>query len=371
MISVNKEKSVCKIIYRRVKMLLKCLLYVVVIGILVVVFLIAKGRIPLYKGPVSEHFDGLHFHYKNNSNSYASMVKWMWEMKTVEWPKWINDPKQAKPIEVVKDGELKVTYINHATMLIQMDGVNILTDPIWSDRAGPVSWLGTKRVRTPGVKLEDLPKIDIVLISHDHYDHLDLDTLEKLNTKYHPQIITGLGVKSILADIESSKVTELDWWGKYKLESHDIKINFVPAKHGSGRMLFGMGRSLWGGFVIESKNGNVYFAGDTGYDDDFVNEIKSVFKKFRLTILPIGSYEKRWYMKSQHINPEDAVKIQTLFKSQQSVGCHYATFLEHPEQSIDAHEKDLKKALCKYNLSESSFWILKFGEGRYVKNIDM
>jgi len=319
-----------------------------------------------YYGPVSDHFDGTKFYYKGSSHSFSDMVKWLREMKTVKWPDWVDDPFWPKPVEKVADRELRVTYINHATTLIQIDGINILTDPIWSERAGPFSWLGARRVRNPGVKMEDLPKIDVILISHDHNDHLDLRTLRKLNEKHHPKILVGLGVSSVLGSIHSDEIVELDWWQNDVLDKSNLKFTFVPAMHNSGRSLFGSNRTLWGGFVIEGKGGNVYFSGDTGYAD-FFKEIQKRFGSFRLTVLPLGSYEKRWYMKNQHMNPEDSVKVHKMLNSKQSVGIHYSTFLEHPEQTIDAHEKDLKEALEKYSIPQLDFWILKFGEGRDVK----
>jgi len=160
-------------------------------------------------------------------------------------------------------------------------------------------------------------------------------------------------------------VKELDWWQEYLSASRDIKITFVPSRHYSGRTLFGNNRTLWGGFVIEGSEGKIYYCGDSGYDE-FLNQIKERFGNFRLSILPLGNYEKRWYMKTQHINPEEAVLIHKLLESTQSMGYHYATFNEHPEQAIDAHEKDLSDALEKYNIPPTVFWVLGFGEGRYV-----
>lgn len=323
---------------------------------------------PLYKGPISNHFNGKHFYYKERFHSLAKMLKWAWEMKTVKWPNWIVNRPQPKPEERVQQGDVKVTYINHGTILIQLDGLNILTDPTWSKRAGPLGVIGPKRVRLPGVKIEDLPKIDIILISHDHYDHLDFKTLRALYQKHKPQILVGLGVKSLLRPSEFPNVRELDWWQDYLVAYSNTRISFVPARHYSGRTLVGNNRSLWGGFIIEGPEGKIYYCGDSGYDE-FVNEIKDRFGKFRLTILPLGNYEKRWYMKTQHMNPEEAVLVHMLLESSQSLGYHYATFNEHPEQVIDAHEKDLEVALEKYNIPKTDFWVLEFGEGRYLPSI--
>lgn len=210
-----------------------------------------------------------------SKHSFADMIKWLWEMETVKWPEWIEDPVQPTLPDSMVDGNLRVTYINHATVLIQINGMNILTDPVWSDYAGPVSWLSVKRIRAPGIKLDALPKIDVIIISHDHYDHLDLPTMKKLYKLYKPAILTGEGIKKILTSIDISDSIELDWWDEKSVES--MKFIFVPALHDSGRGLFDSGSTLWGGWVIDSGEGNIYFAGDTGFDDHF-NEIKK--KKF-------------------------------------------------------------------------------------------
>lgn len=292
-------------------------------------------------------------------------VKWLWEMETVEWPEWIHEPSQLPPVAGVGKGELQITYINHSTVLIQIDEVNILTDPVWSECVGPVSWTGAKRVRAPGVKIEDLPHIDIILISHDHYDHLDIPTLELLIKTHNPIILVGLGVKSRLELLGENKIVELDWWQKYTMLTKKIEFVFVPSRHNSGRTFFDNNQTLWGGFVIKSDAGNVLFQGDTAFGE-FINVIKTKCSSIRLAILPIGSYEKRWFMKTQHMNPDDAVKVHEILNASYSVGIHFGTFNEHPEQTIDAHEKDLSTALQKYNVSETKFLLLKFGESRMV-----
>lgn len=349
----------------------------IVLLLAVLLLIVVLVRRPLYKGPVSDHFNGTHFYYKERLHSFADMVKWAWEMKTVKWREWIIDKPQPKPEERVLQRQLKVTYINQATILIQLSGLNILTDPIWSKRAGPFGGrIGPKRVRLPGVKMEDLPQIDIILISHDHYDHLDLDTLRAICQKHNPQILVGLGVKALLKPSEFPNVTELDWWQEFSIPHMDTsetdndrfnttRITFVPSRHYSGRTMVGNNRTLWGGFVIQGTESNIYYVGDSGYDE-FLNKIKERFGQFRLTIFPLGNYEKRWYMKTQHMNLEETVLAHMLLESQQSMGYHYATFAEHPEQTIDSHEKDLAIALQKYDIPKTDFWILAFGEGRYV-----
>ncbi len=320
-----------------------------------------------YNGPQSDHFDGSHFFNKEADHSFSNMIRWLWEMETVGWPDWIEDSQQPPPLKRIENGSIRATFINHATVLIQMDEINILTDPIWSLRAGPVSWLGVKRVRAAGVSMDDLPNIDYVLISHDHYDHLDIPSLKEIEKRHHPIFLVGLGVKKILKSNSIERVFELDWWQKIEIHGRDASIAFVPAWHNSGRMPLVRNKTLWGGFVISTQSGQVYFAGDTALKG-FFEEIGTRFDRIKLAILPIGSYEKRWFMKNQHMNPDDAVQAQKILKASQSMGIHFGTFAEHPEQAIDAHEKDLNDALFKHNIPADRFWVLKFGEGR---NADM
>ncbi|HQQ23400.1 MAG TPA: MBL fold metallo-hydrolase [Spirochaetota bacterium] len=309
----------------------------------------------------SDHCDGKKFfNYEKNDHGFTDMVKWLWKMDTVDWPSWINDPMMPPPDKYAPKGTVRITHINHSTFLIQFDDLNILTDPILSMTAGPVSFIGSKRIRNPGVKFEDIPKIDYILISHNHYDHMDLPTLEMFVKRDSPVVISGLGNKSFLEKNKIKKAVELDWWGKI---STGIKfsVSFVPAHHGSGRGLFDENETLWGGFVIERNGYVIYFAGDSAYAD-FLKKIHEHYPEVDMSILPIGSYESREFMKTQHMNPEEAVLTHLLLNSLQTIGMHYATFLEHPEQSIDAHEKDLNRALEKYSVGINSFIILKFGE---------
>lgn len=327
---------------------------------------------PAYHGEVSGHFDGSRFlNPEGGHHSFVDTVKWLWEMETVAWPDWIEDPPQPPPVERTCLGKQRVTYVNHATVLIQIDGVNILTDPIWSTRAGPSFWLGVKRVRAPGVKFEHLPRIDYVLVSHDHYDHLDLPTIDRLARRDHPKFLVGLGVGGYLRSmgVSQSDIIELDWWQAHVPPGSHLRFIFVPARHSSGRLPLCQRRTLWGGFVIDTSRGAIYFAGDSGYGT-FIDELAARFHRIRLAILPIGSYEKRWFMKPQHMNPADAVLAHRVLKADQSMGMHYGTFAEHPEQPIDAHEKDLATEIAKQGVDPSRFWILGFGERRDLVSPD-
>lgn len=342
---------------------------VVIFSVVEALFLIQGCAI--HNGPPSDHFDGVRFYNDEPDNTFWDHVKWLWEMETVEWPDRIVDSEQPPPPARVDGGKLRITHVNHATTLIQMDGINILTDPIWSERAGPFSWAGPKRIRSPGVKMADLPRIDLILISHDHYDHLDLPTLERILESHHPAILAGLGVGKRLEELDCDDVIELDWWDEYKGPSGTV-VTFVPSRHNSKRGLLDSNKTLWGGFVIQGKQGaagkprtpqTVLFMGDTAYGQCF-RKIAEKYPRFNLALLPIGSYEKRWFMKTQHMNPDDAVRAHKLLNAETSIGIHFATFNEHAEQTVDAHEKDLAAALEKHGVPASAFLLLKFGEGK-------
>lgn len=315
-----------------------------------------------HSGPVSDHFDGTVFFNEEAENTFTDHLKWLWEMEKVQWPEWVDDAAQPPPPERVGAGGLRLTYVNQSTVLIQLEGLNILTDPFWSDRAGPLSLLGSKRVRKPGVAVEDLPPIDLILISHDHYDHLDLPTLEVLWQRHKPFVLVGLGVKKRLDFIDPAKVVELDWWDEREVAA-GVRVTFVPARHQSGRGLLDTNRTLWGGYVLECGGKRILFFGDTAYGS-FLGGISERFDTFTLAVLPIGSYEKRWFMKSQHMNPDDAVLVHKELRVEKSVGIHFSTLLEHPEQTLDAHEKDMAKALREHGVVPEDFIIPAFGEGR-------
>lgn len=272
-----------------------------------------------------------------------------------DWPEWVETNTSNDISERIKGSKIKVTFINHATMLIQTENINIITDPIFSKRASPVSFAGPKRVHAPGIELSKLPPIDYVLISHDHYDHLDLDTISKLIKKDNPKILTGLGVGQRLDSLEN--VYELDWWESQSFEN--IKFSFVRVQHFSGRGLGDWFTTLWGGYVIEVNGKKIYFGGDSGYADHY----KKTFEKFGamdLAFLPIGAYEPRWFMKDAHMNPKEAVQAHFDLKSKKSIGIHFGTF-QLTAESRDTPEKELESEKKKVNLKDE-FVTLKVGE---------
>ncbi|OGN29296.1 MAG: hypothetical protein A3A33_03700 [Candidatus Yanofskybacteria bacterium RIFCSPLOWO2_01_FULL_49_25] len=276
------------------------------------------------------------------------------------WPKWIDAQPGLRPVERVGNGELIVTFINHATMLLQCDGLNILTDPTWSMRSSPFAWFGPRRVRPPGIRFEDLPPIDVVLVSHNHYDHMDIPTLRRLEEAHHPLILVGSKSAGFLKKKGVARTQELVTWEQTTIGQ--TKIHFVPAQHWSQRTLWDNNKMLWGGFVIEAKYGTIYFAGDTGYGP-FVDEIHERFPKIYLALLPLGSYEPRWMMHKNHINPQEAVLVHKRLGARISIGMHFGTFRLGAE-TIDDPLADLIAEYAKESVKPDEFITLGFGEAR-------
>ncbi len=298
-----------------------------------------------FENPESQHGEAVDF------------LKWIFNRKREAWPKWVESEPGA--VAAASGNEIQVTFVNHSTFLIQVDGMNILTDPIWSDRAGPLSFLGVKRVRSPGLKFEALPAIDCVLVSHNHYDHMDIPTLKALERKFSPLFVVGLGNRKFLENHGLSSVEELDWWDKIYLPG-GRNIYFVPAQHFSGRSPWGWNRSLWGGFVIESMSGKIYFAGDTGFGK-FFYQIHEKFPEIDIALLPIGAYEPKWFMSPVHLGPEDAVRAHLILKPELSVGIHIGTF-RLSDEGINTPAQQLEQALREHGIDPKEFIALDFGE---------
>lgn len=315
---------------------------------------------------ISDHFDGYYFynphHKEEDKKGFLDYFIWSISNPLQPWnEREIIQRKISQ--ERVLSGETSVTFINHSTVLIQIDGINILTDPIWSERASPVSWAGPKRVVAPGVKFEDLPPIDIVLVSHNHYDHLDLTTLKKLEKAFHPRFFVPKKNKSFLQSEGLKNVVEMDWWDEVPL-TKDLSLTFVPSQHFSARSLFDRNKTLWGGFVIESPSQLIYFAGDTAYSPHF-KEIKERLGKPTLALLPIGAFQPRWLMKGVHMSPQDAVQAHLDLEAVQSMAIHFGTFQMSADE-YDEPTETLKKTLEEQKIDLEDFWILEQGESRQV-----
>lgn len=310
----------------------------------------------LYAYPVSDHFDGKRFfNEKRMDKGFIDLLKWRIYSNSIPWPDSI--PVEQQKIPLVKNS-LAVTFINHATTLIQLDGTNIITDPIYAKRTSPFSWIGPKRVRIPGVAFIDLPKIDVVIISHNHYDHLNIETLKKIRDRDDPLFLIGLGNGKLLKSHKINKFKELDWNQFHQINK--IKINFLKAKHWCSRGLFDRQKTLWGSYLLEGPSGKVYFAGDTGYEKHF-SDIGKRFGPIDISLLPIGAYLPRWFMKPQHLNPEDAVKAHRDLLSKKSMGIHFGTF-KLSDEGVDDPELDLTRARTKYQIPSKDFIVPKFGQ---------
>ena len=320
-----------------------------------------------YSGPPSDHFDGEHFYNPSQGRppGTGSLFKWLTHRQPGPWRKWIDAAPGPIPPDRVSGGAIRATFIGHSTVLIQMDGINILCDPIWSKRASPISFAGPKRHRAPGIPFEHLPKIDLVLQSHDHYDHFDVPTLRRVASQWQPNFAVPLGVahrlisKKIAVD---SQIAELDWWQPAKF-SESIRITAVPAYHFSGRGLSDRNRTLWCGYAIESPSGTVLFAGDTAYGPHFA-EIRARFPKIRLAFIPIGAYRPEWFMGPVHISPRDAVRAHKDLGAATSIAIHFGTF--HLADDGE-HEPvtELQRALDREK-ERLRFWTLDAGEGRDI-----
>jgi L-ascorbate metabolism protein UlaG (beta-lactamase superfamily) len=238
------------------------------------------------------------------------------------WRDFTDTPPGPAPVSSVCGDDLRVTFVNHATLLLQMDGVNILTDPTWADRSFAV--VGARRRRPPGLRFEDLPKIDAVLVSHNHQDHMDVPTLRRLAEAHHPVIYAGLGNSAFLSRKEVPGGRDLDWWQSAEL-APGITVTAVPARHHSGRGLLDGNRTLWCGFVVSGPSGSVYFAGDTGWGNHFA-EIGRRFPNLRLALLPIGGFRPVWYMRDRHIGPEDALAAMRQLGAAAMIPMHFGTF---------------------------------------------
>lgn len=312
---------------------------------------------PPYEGPVTDHFDGKHFFNPGEppvEHGPGAILKWQMNRDEGPWRTWIDEPPGPPPPERVENG-IRVTWVNHATLLVQMDGMNILTDPIWSERCSPVQWAGPKRHRAPGIRFEDLPPIDAVLVSHNHYDHFDVGTLRRLSGA---KIVTPLGNSALMRRHGIAGGHDLDWWQDVAI-SDRVKVTVVPARHFCARAISDRNRTLWGGFVISGPSGHAYFSGDTGWGKHF-EQIGERFQPMRAALLPIGAYRPRWFMAPVHISPDEAVDAHYALRSGTSIAMHYGTFHLGDDGESEPVD-DLQKAIAAKG--QPRFLIVGHGQG--------
>jgi L-ascorbate metabolism protein UlaG (beta-lactamase superfamily) len=334
----------------------------VIVGLpLLVVALGTYLSTPGYRGAVSSHFDGKRFINPQGiqPKGTGDLMKWIFNRDRGKWKEGDQAGYGKRPVGSERDG-IRITFINHSTFLIQVDGMNILTDPIWSQRTSPFTWAGPKRKRNPGIRFEDLPRIDAVLISHNHYDHLDIATLRTIFGSFHSKVFTPLGIKEYLDSESISGATDMDWWDNAPL-SDSVTIHAVPAQHFSGRGLMDRDKTLWCGYVITTSRGNIYFGGDTGYNDSTFKEIGTKFGSIQVALIPIGAYKPMWFMSPIHVSPEEAVKIHFDIHSKTSIGIHFGTF-QMADDGLEDPANDLRLAREKYKVPSDRFIVLKEGE---------
>jgi L-ascorbate metabolism protein UlaG (beta-lactamase superfamily) len=272
------------------------------------------------------------------------------------WPSWI-ELAPARPPDL--DGAAAVvTFIGHSTFLIRTAAGNILTDPMFSSRAGPLNMFGPRRVRPPAVPFDALPPIALVLLSHNHYDHCDLPTLRRLANRFDPLVVTPLANGRLVRSSGIGRIEELDWWQDSK--ASPLPVCLTPAQHFSARGPLDRDRALWGGFVLRAGATCIYFAGDTGYAP-FFRDIRQRFGRVDLALLPIGAYEPRWFMRQVHMNPAEAVQAHLELDPSESIGMHFGTFRLTAE-GIDDPLHALDEACRARGVPRSRFRTLDFGE---------
>jgi L-ascorbate metabolism protein UlaG (beta-lactamase superfamily) len=305
---------------------------------------------------VSDHFDGRRFFNPTGANGQPlRQVPRLMITPRTKWPSSVPVQPQRPP--VAGPDQVIITFVGHATFLIQAGGCNLLTDPVYAVRASPVSFAGPRRARAPGVRFEDLPPISLVLLSHNHYDHCDRGALRAIERRFQPLMVTPAGNGTLLRSAGVGRVQELDWWEI--AEGTPLAITLTPAQHFSARSLFDRNRALWGGFLIQAAGRRILFAGDSGYGPHF-REIGRRLAPIDLALLPIGAYEPRWFMKDIHMNPAETVQAHLDLAARRSIAMHFGTFQLTPE-GIDEPVHELGKALRERGVPEDRFHVLEVG----------
>lgn len=333
-----------------------CFLAVLVLSVCVIGNLISSPR---YSGPVTDHFNGKYFRNLGGVkvNGFDNVFKLIRTRKPTKWIIPEDIVKEYPILDQCIDNDFRVTYINHATILIQCHGINLITDPVYAKAAGVFGWVGPWRKLQPGISFDNLPKIDFVFISHNHYDHLDIGTIKKVIKKDNPKFITPLG-NDLLLSKYGAECVNFDWWEEVQI-TDEISMVCTPGQHYSSRGLADRNGSLWGGFVLKTPLGSMFWAGDGGYAP-FFKEIGERFGPFRFSCIPIGAYKPNWFMKPIHITPTEAVQVHLDVKSQESLAYHWATF-NLSDEGWDEPKHDLEKVLKDKNLDQNSFQALVNG----------
>jgi L-ascorbate metabolism protein UlaG (beta-lactamase superfamily) len=328
------------------------------------VFGLRNAAARYYDGPVSDHFDGTRFFDPNGSppKAFTDLLRWYRSRDKAEWPERAPSPYSDRPPARVEGPEWRISYVGHASLLIQTAGLNILIDPVWSERVSPLSFAGPKRVNDPGIAFEALPPIDIVLVSHCHYDHLDLATLSRLAAAHNARVIAPLGNDTIMKAHDAAIRAEAhDWHDRIDLGS-GVSVTLVATRHWSARGLTDRNKALWASFIIETPAGRIYHVADSGYGNGHhFRAARDRYGPFRLAILPIGAYEPRWFMGDQHMNPAESVRAFLDCGAEFALGHHYGTF-QLTDEAIDAPERALHTARVEAEIEPERFRLLRPGQ---------
>ncbi len=319
-----------------------------------------------YSGPPSDHFDGRQFFDPDGvpPKSLREVLRWQFgrDRQRLAWPRWVPSPHADNPPTRVDGEKARLSFVGHASWLIQASGLNILVDPVWSARASPLRWAGPMRCNDPGIGFDALPAIEIVLVSHGHYDHLDIATLSRLAARFSPRVITPLGNDLTMRRADAAiRAEAFDWHDRVEL-GNGVAVTLVPTRHWTARGLFDRNRALWASFVLETAAGKIYIVCDSGYGEGrHFRRVAQKHAPLRLAILPIGAYEPRWFMKQQHMNPSDAVKALADCAAEQALAHHHGTF-QLTDEAIDAPVLALHAALDEAEIPRDRFVALKPGQ---------
>ena len=327
-----------------------------------------RARNPYYRGPVSDHFDGTRFFSpgqsqdkgKSQDKGLAELARWQLGGSREDWPASFPSPHPPDRPPARVDG-LRVAHIGHASLLIQVAGLNLLVDPVYAERASPVGFAGPRRVNPPGIAFDDLPAIDAVLLTHNHYDHFDGPTLARLWARDQPRIVAPLGNDVIVRAFDDTvRVETLDWGGSLTL-STGVALHCLPAYHWSARGVNDRRMALWCAYALTTPAGPLYHVGDTGYGDGAIfADFHARFGPARLATLPIGAYEPRWFMSQQHVDPAEAVRIAGEVGAVQALGHHWGTF-RLTNEGVERPAEALAAALAAADLSPDRFQALRPG----------
>ena len=317
---------------------------------------------------VSDHYDGERFFNAVRVPPVApgAMLRHVLFGRDGAWPDAPVPVSATSELDApLGDTDVAVTHLNHATALVQLAGLTVLTDPVWSTRVGPFGWLGPERAHAPPLAIAELPRIDVVVVSHNHFDHLDLPTLRELAEHHHPRFFVPLGDRALLESEGIVHVTELDWWDS--VDVGDYTITFTPAQHNSGRAPWDHDRSLWGSYLVRRAGMSVYFAGDTALAEHFA-AIRARFGPVTLALLPIGAYAPREKMRAYHMDPADAVQAHTDLGAKVSIGVHFGTF-QLTGEDYDAPPRDLAAAIAARGSITGRFEVLPLGHTRVMRSL--